>query len=201
MRRITALTITFLGIGILACGGGEEATENAVVDEKGANLNSPWKDMNLPVGAGEVLVDSTSMLLVGWESGDIDATTKDWNSAVSGAGWDKEEELISGSTGAIHTAIIYKKDSSHVGLATGIEDGIVFAYMEDLGKIADGDSNIKNPDRRGRINDDVRSRKRGAKGGGKGGGGDKAGKGGGGGGDKAGKGGKGGKGNKGGKGR
>jgi len=202
MRKITALTIAFLGLGILACAGGgdEEATDNAKteepkdeakdeakdVDAKGAKLNQPWKDLNLPVGNGEVLVDSAEMLLIGWESGNITTVTQDFKAKIGDAGWAVEEELVSGSQGAINTAIIYKKDSVQVGLATGEEDGVIFVYMEDLGKVSSDDSAIRNPDRRDKIGGDVRARR-----------GGKAGKGGGGGGGgKSGKGGKGGKGGK-----
>lgn len=191
MKKFTALTIAFLGLGILACAGGsdeegttdgttdeakEETKETTDVDAKGAKLNSPWKEMNLPVGDGEVLVDTSEMLLVGWEGGSVTSMTQDFKARIIDAGWAVDEELVSGSQGSVNTAIIYKKDSTQIGLATGEEDGIIFAYMEDLGKVSDDDSAIRNPDKRSGIGSDARSRRGGGKsGGGKSGGGNSGG--------------------------
>ncbi len=198
MRTFTALTIAFLGLGILACSGGsdDEGAQSeaeaprddaaSALDAKGAELNQPWKGMNLPVGEGEVLVDTASMLLVGWDGGSITSLTKDFKARIGDAGYKVSEELVSGSQGSVNTAIIYQKDKGYVGLLTGEEDGVTYVYMEDLGEDVAEDSTIKDPDKRGGVARDARSRKGGKKsgrssgssgksGGGKSGGGKKSG--------------------------
>ncbi len=208
MRKFTALTIAFLGLSILACSGGSddegtksepEAPQEEVksdLDAKGAKLNQPWKEMNLPVGDGEVLVDTSSMLLIGWDGGSITALTQDFKARIGDAGYKVSEELVSGSQGSVNTAIVYQKDKGYVGLLTGEEDGVTYVYMEDLGETVADDSTIKDPDKRGGIARDARSRKGGKKSGrssgSKGGGGKGGGQRGGRSGGKGGKGGRGG---------
>lgn len=177
MKLRTVFAAVTLGITALACTGGE------AVDTQNDKLSSPWKEMNLPVGDGEILVNGSDVLLIGWETydGGLSALDASWTSAVEAAGYKQTENLTANGI----NAYLYNKGSSNIGLATLEEDGVVGAYMEDLGKVQDSD--IKN----GRVRDSYKNRRGGGGGGKKAappsrGGGGKAGKGGGGGG-KAGK--------------
>ena len=157
MKLRTVFAAVTLGITALACTGGE------AVDTQNDKLSTPWKEMNLPVGSGEILVNGSDVLLIGWQnySGGLSTLDASWTGAVEAAGYKQTENL---SADGIN-AYIYNKGSSNIGLATLEEDDVLGAYMEDLGKVKDSD--IKN----GRVRDGYKSRR----GGGGGGGGAKAG--------------------------
>ena len=78
MKLRTVFAAVTLGITALACTGGE------AVDTQNDKLSSPWKEMNLPVGDGEILVNGSDVLLIGWETydGGLSALDASWTSAV-----------------------------------------------------------------------------------------------------------------------
>jgi hypothetical protein len=139
MKIRAAFCIAVTVITTLACGGATTDTPKTtepVTTEPVAStstLPEPWGSMNLPVGVGEVLTADNTMLLVTYETASLTSLSTDWSNAVMAAGYVQAEDV---STPGL-TAIIYKKDTKLVGLATGQEEGVNFAYMEDLGVVAD----------------------------------------------------------------
>lgn len=158
MKRISAVALLSLGIGILACGGGDEGTTTTdqggdeVTDDGSSDdvaddsvelpetsLTDPWKSMNLPVGDGTVVVSDSSVLLVGYQDDStVKSLTNDYRSAIAADGWTQTEDYSTSE----FTAILYEKDKQQIGFAAGVEEGITFAYMEDLGKVAKEESAI-----------------------------------------------------------
>lgn len=156
MKLPTVIATAALGLSFLACSSGGSST-----DTQNDRLLSPWKEMNLPVGDGEILIHSDEQLLVGYETyeGGLSSLDTTWKGAVEAAGYSMDEDVSAGGV----NAYIMKKGSMVVGLATLEEDGLVGAYLEDLGKVKD--SQIRG----GKVRDTVRSRRGGKAGGGKGG--------------------------------
>lgn len=170
---------------ILACGGGETTTTTTTTEPPpapeapatpppapaAAALVAPWSTLGLPVGAGTVEEQTANHLLVIYDAGTTtpQQITADWQLALTKVGYTASETVDTGT--ADITAIIYKTTTTAMGLATGIEDGIMFAYMEDI--TAGGDSVVRKGGRAGAA---ARRGRGGGGGGGAGGGEGKAGK-------------------------
>ena len=144
MTLRTVLATTMLGLSILACSGESTETQNDL-------LVSPWKEMNLPAGGSTILTNTSDQLLVAWETydGGLSALDSSWKSAVEANGYKQVENLSGNGV----NAYIYTKDSAMFGLAPLEEDGVVGAYMEDLGKVKDSVV------RKGGVRDTVKSRR------------------------------------------
>jgi hypothetical protein len=153
LRSVIATAV--LGLSVLACSGESTTTAETQNDK----LSSPWKELNLPVGDGEILVNSSEQLLIGWEQfdGGLSALDGSWKSTIESAGYKQVDNL----SGDGINAYIFQKDSAMLGLATLEDEGVFGAYMEDLGKVKD--SQIK----KGGVRDTVRSKR--GRGGGAGG--------------------------------
>ena len=185
MKRISILAASAAVAAILACGGGDEGGDDVVVggggdevtssgggdaggmsasDLPSVSLSSPWSSMNLPTAGGNVVVSDSNVLLVAYDGGSISSYASSYGSAVEKAGWSKTDDLSSDD----FQAILYSKGSGVLGLASGVEQGITFVYMEML---KDGGSEFKkSKGRKALMRDKLRGRRGGAKAGGKKGG-------------------------------
>ena len=151
-----------LGLGCAGMGGGEFTCE---ADSKASSLTTPYNDMCLQIGDGEVEQDGT-VLLAAWEDGDVSDVTEEWNESIEGMGWTCTETLVEGAEGSdaeIHTVKIYQKDGTNVGFLTGqVEDDgttYAFVYMEN---ISDNSEDFKE-DRGKSRRENVRNRRPGRK--------------------------------------
>lgn len=174
MRLSLRLAFVPVVIAVLACTGGTATPEAPPAPEAPApapveaapavntNLSPPFSTMGLPVGTGQVLESTTNHILVIWEGSSQTSAqlTADWQLAMTKAGYVASETVDTGDANV--TAIVYKTTTSAMGLATGMEDGLLFAYVEDI--TAGGESVVRKGGRPG-----VGAR-RGGRGGGGGGG-------------------------------
>jgi len=148
MKRITAISLSALVIGILACGGSGDNASSDDADEGGDDavtvdlptvpITEPWKSMGLPTNSGQVVASDASVLLVAHGDASVSGITADYTSAIASDGWSKGDDYSTPD----FTAIVYTKGAQSVGFACGIEQEITFAYMEDLGKVG-GDSTVR----------------------------------------------------------
>ncbi|MBM4393586.1 MAG: hypothetical protein FJ090_20875 [Deltaproteobacteria bacterium] len=165
-------------IASLACGGQETTTTTtpettappaettpppAPEPAPAAALVAPWSTLGLPVGSGTVEEQTANHLLVTYSDPAMtpQTVTSDWQLALTKAGYTASETVDTGT--ADITAIVYKTTTTAMGLATGREDGVLFAYMEDI--TAGGDSVVRRGGRGAR-----KGARAGAGGGGMGGG-------------------------------
>jgi hypothetical protein len=150
MKRLSIVALSALGIGILACGGGDEAATDGTAttdeappadapadagggDEGGGelmtvSLTSPWTEMGLPINDGQVVVSDTTHALVAYTQGAISTYTTSYQMAIEKAGWVKQDDYSE----ADFTAILFAKDNQTLGLAVGQDGGYTFAYLEDV---------------------------------------------------------------------
>lgn len=151
MKRISLVTLSVLGLSILACGGGDEAAttpapapeaapapapvEPAPAPEPAADaelltvpLSENWAAMGLPINDGQILLSDSKALLIAYEEGAISTYTASYTPAIEKAGYKKADDYSSPE----FTAILYTKDTQQLGFAVGQEDGFTFVYFEDL---------------------------------------------------------------------
>ncbi len=141
-------------VASLACGGQETTTTTepapapAPVAEPvppppapAAALVAPWSTLGLPVGSGTIEEQTADHLLVTYSDPAMtpQTITSDWQLALTKAGYTASETVDTGT--ADITAIVYKTTTTAMGLATGREDGVLFAYMEDI--TAGGESVVR----------------------------------------------------------
>lgn len=137
------LTLLFSGLAlasILACGGSstEPATTTTTTPTQttapaaNPSLPEPWASMSLPVGSGEVVDATVESVLVAYPSESLITLTNTWTDALIKNGFSKSQDVSQPGI----TAIIFAKGPQQVGLATGQEEGVNFAYVEDLGKVS-----------------------------------------------------------------
>ena len=131
MRAISGLTISILGVGILACSGGGDF--ECVLDNKAKNLTAPYNDMCLQIDNGEYAQEGGA-LVTAWEGGDVTQRTNQWEETIEGSGWGVDEvvvEGVDGSSAEVHTIKIYEKGEVQVGFLSGqvTEDNITYAFV------------------------------------------------------------------------
>ena len=137
-------------LSILACAGGGTASAPpppppepvvpvapvapvvAEAPSSSSALVAPWNTYGLPVADGEILDNDGESILIMYDtySGGSKQLTADWQVALGTAGFLVSETVNTGDANI--TAVIYKKNTTLVGLAVGMEEGALFAYMEDL---------------------------------------------------------------------
>lgn len=94
-------------------------------------LPAPWAAMMLPVGDGTIVEASAEAALVSYPTDSLLTLTNTWTGALVNAGYAQAQDVSKPGL----TALIFRKGTSQVGLATGQEQGLNFAYVEDLGKV------------------------------------------------------------------
>lgn len=146
MKRISLTALTAIGISILACAGGDdgaggdeyEGYEMSAEDLPSVGLTEPWKSMSLPIDDGVVVVSDKTVMLVAYDDASVSGLTSSYTRSIEKAGWSKAEDYSTPD----FTAIVYKKGSQQVGFASGVEEGLTFAYLEDLDGVSEGSSAI-----------------------------------------------------------
>lgn len=155
MKRISLVTLSVLGLSILACGGGDETPATTPAPAPAAEPTPPpapepaaepaaepagdaelltvplsenWAKMGLPINDGQILMADSKALLIAYEDGAISTYTASYGPAIETAGYKKADDYSSPE----FTAILYTKDTQQLGFAVGHEDGFTFVYFEDL---------------------------------------------------------------------
>ena len=103
----------------------------AAPEEAGDALPEPWAGMLLPIGDGEVVEVTTDHILVAYPTASLLTLTNTWTGAMTNGGYTQVEDVSQPGI----TGLIFKKGAQIMGLATGQEEGVNFAYVEDLGKV------------------------------------------------------------------
>lgn len=138
-RTIGLAVVTLLSI--LACGGMGTTTEPTTstpatpatpAPAPVSPLVAPWSTLGLPVGNGEIVENTSQKLLITYTdyTGGGPQLTSDWQLALTKAGYVASETVDTGDANI--SAIVYKTTTTALGLATGTDDGVPFAYMEDI---------------------------------------------------------------------
>lgn len=146
MKRTSLTALAAIGISILACAGGDdeaggdeyEGYEMSAEDLPAVGLTEPWKSMSLPIDDGVVVVSDKTVMLVAYDDASVSGLTGSYSRAIEKDGWSKAEDYSTPD----FTAIVFKKGSQQVGFASGVEEGLTFAYMEDLDGVSEGSSAI-----------------------------------------------------------
>jgi hypothetical protein len=144
MKRSSLTVLTAIGISILACAGGDDGAgedeyyEMSAEDLPAVGLTQPWKSMSLPIDDGVVVVSDKTVMLVAYDDASVSGLTSSYSRAIEKAGWSKAEDYSTPD----FTAIVFKKGSQQVGFASGVEEGLTFAYMEDIDGVSEGSSAI-----------------------------------------------------------
>lgn len=153
MKRISLVTLSVLGLSILACGGGDEAAPTPAPTPAPAEpapapapaepapepapaegdlltvpLSDNWAALGLPINDGQILLSDSKALLIAYEEGAISTYTASYQPAIEKAGYKKADDYSSPE----FTAILFTKDTQQLGFAVGQEDGFTFVYFEDL---------------------------------------------------------------------
>ena len=166
MNKFSMAALSLFAMGISACGGSYECTQDA----KAKDLKAPFNDMCLQIGDKGDIENMDSIVLAAWENDKAADVTTRLEEGIFGMGWEEAEVITAGaedSDATIHTIKIYKKGDNQVGMLTGNaeEDGISFAYayFEHLKDDAAAEG-IKKGDGQKKAADKARARKRKAKG-------------------------------------
>lgn len=110
MKFRTALSIAFLGMATLACGGGSTSTSD--MSAYSVPLTDPWSGMSLPIDNGSVLFSSDTTVTITYEGGSVADLSSKYESAVKGLGW---SETYKSTEGGMNT-ITYSKDGGSLTL-------------------------------------------------------------------------------------
>lgn len=148
MKLPLAISIFPIVTAILACTGGTTTPEAPPAPVEAApapvaepvpaapaanpNLPAPFSTMGLPVNSGIVVEATADHILIIWEGSTKPSAelTAEWQLAMTTAGYVASETVDTGDP--MITAVVYKTATSAMGLATGLEDGMLFAYVEDI---------------------------------------------------------------------
>lgn len=148
MRTVTLLAVSLSLAFALACSGlvpptdegqtsspdgttPDEVEPTEVATPAPTSLPEPWASMMLPVGDGEIIEASAESALVSYPTSSLLTLTNTWTGALTNAGYAQVEDVSKPGI----TALIFRKANNQVGLVTGQEEGVNFAYVEDLGKV------------------------------------------------------------------
>ncbi len=137
MRPLSLFVSGLALVAVLACGGSSSTETTSTSSQSSSSapaqtLPEPWGSMSLPIGTGEVVDATVESVLVAYPSESLITLTNTWTDSLIKNGYTKSQDVSQPGI----TAIIFAKGPQQVGLATGQEEGVNFAYVEDLGKVS-----------------------------------------------------------------
>ncbi len=120
MKLVRAFAVgSFLALASLACSGMPTS-----IPMPTAELTAPWKGMDLPIGAGNVLMSDESMLSVQYSGDKVKKLKGGYVKAIKGSGF---KQLADGSSNG-NVAVTFqnkKKKTMALGITSGAGNTLV----------------------------------------------------------------------------